>query len=284
MAKAQDPVTEADLHAFLDEEIGAERRAKVAEHLEQKPLDAALIATWRAQDEALRGAFARVAREPVPLSLSLSQPLTVRAAAVPINPRRLDVARAARQRRVAIVSAIAFLAGSVAAATGAIVAQHLPSLFRSEAGASTTIGRRVATRAAAMYRTFANDRTRPVEVAAAQKPELGRWLSERTGLSLIPDFSSEGLKFVGGRVTPGEFGAAGFLLYEMPAGERIGVFMERAPDDSSTEPLRPTPGDRNTSLYGREKGTYWAIIGSLGDERWKQVAQHLIIQIRAATP
>jgi anti-sigma factor RsiW len=284
MSKGQDPVTEADLHAFLDEEVGPERRAKVAEHLEQKPLDAALVDTWRAQNEALRGAFARVAREPVPLSLSLAQPLTVRAAAVPINTRRLDLARAARQRRVAIVSAIAFLAGSIAAATGAIVVQHLPGLFRSEASIPAAIGRRIATRAAAMYRTFANDRTRPVEVAAAQKAELGRWLSERTGLSLIPDFASEGLKLVGGRVTPGEFGAAGFLLYEMATGERIGVFMERAPDDSSIEPLRATPGDRNTSLYGREKGTYWAIIGSLGDERWKQVAQHLINQIRAASP
>jgi anti-sigma factor RsiW len=142
----------------------------------------------------------------------------------------------------------------------------------------------MATRAAAMYRTFANDRTRPVEIGATQKAELGRWLSERTGLSLIPDFTSEGLKLIGGRVTPGEFGAAGFLLYEMTTGERIGVFLERAPDDSAADSMRATPGDRNTSLYGREKGTYWAIIGSLGDERWKQVAQHLTSQIRAATP
>ncbi len=94
--------------------------------LNTSPSMRALVETWRAQNEALRGAFARIAREPMPLSLSLSQPLTVRAAAVPINTRRLDLARAARQRRVAIVSAIAFLAGSIAAATGAIVVQHLP--------------------------------------------------------------------------------------------------------------------------------------------------------------
>jgi anti-sigma factor RsiW len=284
MGKGQDPVTEADLHAFLDEEIGPERRARVVEHLEQTPLDAALIDTWRAQNEALRGAFARIGRDPVPLSLSLSQPLTARAAAVPINPRRLDLVRAARQRRVAIISAIAFLAGSIAAATGAIVVQHLPSMFRPEASIAGTVGRRIALRAAAMYRTFANDRTRPVEIAAAQKPELGRWLSERTGLSLIPDFSSDGLKLIGGRITPGEFGAAGFLLYEMGSGERVGVFLERAPDDNAAESLRPMPGDRNTTLYGRDKGTYWAIIGSLGDERWKQVTQHLVTQIRAASP
>jgi anti-sigma factor RsiW len=203
---------------------------------------------------------------------------------VPINPRRLDLVRAARQRRVAIISAIAFLAGSIAAATGAIVVQHLPSLFRPEASIASTVGRRIALRAAAMYRTFANDRTRPVEIAASQKAELGRWLSERTGLSLIPDFSSDGLKLIGGRVTPGEFGAAGFLLYEMASGERVGVFLERAPDDNAGESLRPMPSDRNTTLYGRDKATYWALIGSLGDERWKQVAQHLITQIRAASP
>jgi anti-sigma factor RsiW len=284
MGKGQDPVTEADLHAYLDEEIGPERRTKVIDHLEQTPLDATLIDTWRAQNEALRGAFARIARDPVPLSLSLSQPLTGRAATVPINPRRLDLVRAARQRRVTIISAIAFLAGSIAAATGAIVVQHLPTLFRPEASTATTVGRRIALRAAAMYRTFANDRTRPVEIAAGQKPELGRWLSERTGLSLIPDFSSDGLKLIGGRVTPGEFGAAGFLLYEMASGERVGVLLERAPDDNAAEPLRPMPSDRAMGLYGREKGTYWAIIGSLGDERWKQVAQHLITQIRAASP
>jgi anti-sigma factor RsiW len=284
MGKGQDPVSEADLHAFVDEEISPERRARVAEHLEERPLDVALIETWRAQNEALRGAFARIAREPVPLSLSLSQPLVARAAPVPLNARRLNLARAARQRRLTIATSVAFLAGSVAAATGALIVQHLPNLFRAETSASTAVGRRIATRAAALYRTFANDRTRPVEITAAQKPELGRWLSERTGLSLIPDFSAEGMKLVGGRVTPGEFGAAGFLLYEMSSGERIGVFLERAPDDNSSESLRATPGDRNTSLYGREKGTFWAMIGSLADERWKQVSQHLVAQIRAASP
>src|SRR5438309_12023942 len=150
MGKGQDPITEADLHAFLDEETGPDRRAKVADHLQQQPLDAALLDTWRAQNEALRGAFARVAREPVPLSLSLSQPLTVRAAAVPINTRRLDIARAARQRRVAIVSAIAFLAGSIAAATGALGVHRLPSLFRSQASISATVRRRIAPPATAM--------------------------------------------------------------------------------------------------------------------------------------
>src|SRR5579884_2610488 len=100
MRKGQDPVSEADLHAFLDEEISPERRAKVAEHLEERPLDLALIETWRAQNEALRGAFARIAREAVPLSLSLSQPLVARAAPVPLNSRRLNLARAARHRRL----------------------------------------------------------------------------------------------------------------------------------------------------------------------------------------
>jgi anti-sigma factor RsiW len=283
MGKGQDGVTEADLHAFLDDEIGPERRGKVVEHLEQKPLDAGLIDTWRAQNEALRGAFARIAREPVPLALSLSQPLTTRAPAVPINTRRLDLVRAARQRRVALVSAAAFLAGSIAAATGAILVQHLPNLLRPDPGVASTVGRRDAARAAAMYRTFANDRTRPVEVLAAQRAELSRWVSERTGLSLIPDFSSEGLKLIGGRLTPGEFGAAAFLLYEMTSGERIGLLLERAPEEGSADPIRAAPADR-TMLYGRERGTYWAIIGSLGDERWKQVAQHLITQIRAANP
>ncbi|GAC1552641.1 MAG: anti-sigma factor [Beijerinckiaceae bacterium] len=284
MGKGQDPISEADLHAFLDEEIGPERRLKIIEHLDHRPLDATLVETWRVQNQALRNAFTRIAREPVPLSLSLSQPLAGRGAAIPISSRRLDVVRAARQRRVAIVSAIAFLAGSIAAATGGIIVQHLPGLLRPELATPSSIGRRIASRAAAMYRTFANDRTRAVEVAGDQKSELARWFSERIGLSIIPDLSSEGLRLVGGRITPGEFGAAGFLLYEMAGGDRIGILLERGPDDGAADTVRATPNEQNTGLYGREKGTYWALIGSLGEERWKLVTQHLIVQIRAASP
>jgi anti-sigma factor RsiW len=48
------PVTERDLHGWADDTLSEERRAVVAAHLGAHPEDAARVAAWQRQNEALR--------------------------------------------------------------------------------------------------------------------------------------------------------------------------------------------------------------------------------------
>ncbi|HEX3863686.1 MAG TPA: hypothetical protein VHY35_18550, partial [Stellaceae bacterium] len=90
------PVTEDELHAYVDNELPAERRADVEAWLVAHPDDAARVQSWRAMAEALHARYDSVADEVV--------------------PKRLEIERLVRQPRKWIYGAVAatlvaFIAG-----------------------------------------------------------------------------------------------------------------------------------------------------------------------------
>src|SRR5262249_6031585 len=90
------PVTEDELHAYVDGELPAERRSDVEAWLATHPDDATRVQSGRARADALHARYDTVANEPV--------------------PRRLEIERLVRTPRKWIYGAIAasfaaFLAG-----------------------------------------------------------------------------------------------------------------------------------------------------------------------------
>ena len=67
------PITEEDLHAYVDGVLETERRAEVAEYLDGHPDVAKRIAGFADQRELLRKALAPIADEPLPPQLNLSR-------------------------------------------------------------------------------------------------------------------------------------------------------------------------------------------------------------------
>src|SRR5437660_984575 len=72
MMDRESPVTEDELHAFVDGELPADRQAAVETWLAAHPEDAARVSTWRAQSESIRARYAGIALEPVPARLELA--------------------------------------------------------------------------------------------------------------------------------------------------------------------------------------------------------------------
>ncbi len=73
------PVSEEDLHAFLDGETDAQTNAVILAHLARCPADAARVNIWRSQNELIRAHFNKIEQEPIPLSLSLIPARNLRA-------------------------------------------------------------------------------------------------------------------------------------------------------------------------------------------------------------
>src|SRR6516165_829713 len=89
------PVTEDELHAYVDGELPAERSSDVEAWLAAHAEDAERVQSWRTMAEALHARYDSVANEPV--------------------PQRLELERLERQPR-------RFIYGSIAAALIAFVA------------------------------------------------------------------------------------------------------------------------------------------------------------------
>ena len=92
------PVTEEELHAYVDGELAPDRRVAVEAWLASHTEDADRVAQWRAQADAIRARFGVLASEPVPARFDLD-----------------NLARGARSWRGSAAAAVvlAFLTGGV---------------------------------------------------------------------------------------------------------------------------------------------------------------------------
>src|SRR4249919_625097 len=67
------PVTEDELHAYVDNELPAERRGDVEAWLATHPEDAERVQSWRTMAEALHARYDSVMDEAVPKRLELER-------------------------------------------------------------------------------------------------------------------------------------------------------------------------------------------------------------------
>ena len=151
------PVTEDELHAYVDNELPAERRGDVEAWLATHPDDAERVQSWRAMAEALHARYDSVADEPV--------------------PKRLELERLVRPPRKWIYGAIAATLVAFVAGGGAGWLAHgaagdalgLPELHGGRARCAPALCGR-----GASSRRGARQRARPSAAMADQALRLGR--------------------------------------------------------------------------------------------------------------
>jgi anti-sigma factor RsiW len=207
MIDRDSPVTEDELHAYIDGELPADRMEAVTAWLAAHPEQAVTVASWRAQSDRIRARFGAVLEEVVPERLTLDQIIRNDRA----NGRSWKIFAAA-------AAVIAFLAGGASGwfAHGASVGTRTGSFA-------------VANGALDAYRLYVVEVRHPVEVPGTERQHMTQWLSKRVGEELrVPDLQSVGLKLVGGRLLPGPTGAAAFYMYEGASGERFTIYCAKA--------------------------------------------------------
>lgn len=220
------PVAESELHAFIDGALAPDRAAAVARHLAAHPADAARVAAWRAQGEAIRAAFAPVLAEPVPERLHSA------VAAGPQGAFAVDAVLARWAPRAAAAAILLALGGAVGwlARDAALTAPRAPeaaSHFTAEAQAA--------------HRMYVAEPRHPVEVRA-HEPHLLTWLSRRIGTTLVaPDLTAAGYMLMGGRLLPSVDGkaAAQFMYENAEAKQRMTLYLRR---DEAAGPGAATAG------------------------------------------
>ncbi len=225
MTDNNSPIAEDELHAYIDGELPAERAQAVADWLAAHPAEAATVAAWRAQAEAIRARYGATADEPVPARLQLD---------------RVMRAGGGRARSLAAMAAAAVIAFAIGGGAGwfAHGATATPSSFKT-----------FTADALEAHKLYVVEVRHPVEVPGNERPHLTAWLTKRLGyVQHIPDLQRLGLKLVGGRLLPGPHGdAAALYMYEGPTGERFTVYSSQAEAPQSA--LRFHGGHRFAAFY-----------------------------------
>jgi anti-sigma factor RsiW len=244
MTEPNIPVTEDELHAYVDNELPAERRRDVVGGLSTRPDDAERVQAWRAMAEALHARYDSVADEAIPKRLELERLMR--------RPRRWIAGAMA-------ASLLAFVAGG-AAGWVAHGATATPSAFQNFTGDALDA-----------HRLYVVEVRHPVEVPGNERAHLQQWLTKRCGWDVhAPELGATGLKLVGGRLLPGPTGPASFLMYESASGERFTLYASR---ETTSSTMRYTAQNSEGALYWADRGVGYVLSGPTDKDRLQQVAR-----------
>lgn len=261
------PVSEDELHALLDDQLDAARRAELQARLSRDPAAGATLQAWQAQRAALRGLHEAVLQEPLPASLLV--------AAGQAGQAHRQVQQWWRWGGMAAGLVLAFGLGwfthGQSGPAGATLARAQPA-------------REFVHQAALAHAVYAPEVRHPVEVGSAQEEHLVQWLSKRLGRPLkVPKLTEQGYELVGGRLLPGDDGARAQFMYQDARGERVTLYLGSAPAgmraDAATTEFRyagdgPVPG-----FYWVDEGFAYALAGTLTRPQLLQLAQAVYHQL-----
>jgi anti-sigma factor RsiW len=235
------PVSEEELHAYLDGQLEPRRQVEVRAFLEASPVAAARLASWRRDAEGLRAALAGIETWPPNPSLD---PAVIR--------RRMRNRTLQAVARATVLTAALGLAGLLGW-----------SLRGSYVGPAA----RPMQDALDAYRAFAARRLHAVEQASAER--LPSWLAATLGAGhppVLPDLRSQGFRPLGGRLLATSEGVGAMILYEADGGVRISFYLRPARHFiPGTHGWREDGGLR--ARYWYEGGYGYAVVGRADDPR-----------------
>lgn len=252
-------VTRDMLMAYVDGQLEASETGRVEAFLAANPDQAAELAVWARQNDAIKTLFDPAGAEPVPARL---------------RPRRVAAELSTRRMRSWRWAVAAMLLLGLGLGSGFL----LRPLFDAHPSASQLL----IADAVNAHTVFVAENRHAVEVAASDGEHLSTWLSNRLATPLgMPDLSVEGFSLVGGRLLPGEpdaGGRAAQLMYENAAKDRITIYVTAAlPDRQNAYEL---------AQYAGAEAFYWAnaritctVVGTLPADRMQAVSQAVYRQL-----
>jgi anti-sigma factor RsiW len=244
------PVTEDELHAYVDNELPAERRGDVEAWLATHPDCAERVRAWREMADALHARYDHVADEAVPKRLELERLVS--------RPRK-------------------WMYGAVAAALAAFICGGGAGWVARGVTQTPSAVESLTSDALDAHRLYVVEVRHPVEVPGSERDHLQTWLTKRCGWEVrAPKLDASGLKLVGGRLLPGPAGPASFFMYENASGERYTLYASRSKTGSAQ--MRYTAAENSGAMYWSEADVSYVLSGPMDKEKLNHVARQVYDQ------
>lgn len=251
-------VSEADLHAYADGQIGDGDRERVEAWLSANADDAARVRTWQRQNVAFQAMFGGYGE---------SRP----------DDARL-ISRTAPRRASSLVRyAMAVAAAGLIFVSGIALGRWTPA-SESPSLQAASLAETLPGQAKSAYLIYASEVRHPVEVGIDQRDHLVTWLGNRLGYPLIaPDLGGSGFELIGGRLVPVSGKPGALFMYEDATGRRITMMLARNDENRSTGFRIANDGDLET-FYWIDGPIGYAVTGAISRSELQTVAQETFRQ------
>lgn len=249
MRPVASPVTEDDLHAYVDGYLDADGVVRVEAYLRGNPEAARRIDGWTRGRDGLRGALQAIAAAPVPSSLDVHRLSRAR-----IDRREWSSGRLA----ASLVAAVAIGCGAGWMARGAQYSKGLAGLSRQAA---------------------LNERIFGVtgRLSAAEPARVEQLVGEGSAVGArtvrAPDLTRDGFELVGSRIVATEQGAAPMLFYRDGRGRHIGLFIRLMIGVDAEAPVRSIDFDGVTGFAWSHDGIGYGLVAPDADPPLRPLAE-----------
>lgn len=262
MSEPGRPISEAELHAYVDNQLGAVARMRVDRYLARHADDAQRVATYRQQRAALRAIFVQSGSSPQPPSLPLNRPLE-------------EIGRRRTRWQLAAALVLGVSLGG------------LGGWFLHGAGTADRLGRamaRLKSEALSTHAVYSVDSRHAVEVSGSEQEHLAQWLSKRLNRTITPpDLSMVGYELMGGRLLATESGgAAAMLMYEDSSDRRLSIVLRPMSQDMYAPRFDISQG-RTNGCGWIEKGLGYVVVAALPDDVLDRIADRIKAELTKST-
>jgi anti-sigma factor RsiW len=232
-------LTDELLVAYVDGELSAETRASVRERVAHDPVAQGKIKDMEDTAALLRAAFGDgIAGEDGP-----------RDNVIPLKPS----ARHRTFRNHPLITGFA-AAAAIVLVVGTALFMH-PFQSDERAGFMADV--------AAYHEVYARETEHLAEVPASRKDHIEEWLGSRLARKLsIPDLSSEGWAFEGGRLLAEDGQPIAQLLYTAPGRQPIALCITHS-DQPESKPTEYDPGKGIRVAAWDTNGYLYIVVGAL---------------------
>jgi len=271
-----------DLHAFVDDCLEADQRLAFEKRMAEDPALAHRATMWRAQNSAIRSAFAGEGPRAFPISIVRHHN------EAPGRGRRPAAIGARASRELASRSFPPELedASRIATKVGAasdfrplplwrlVVAAAFLCLGWVWSPAATVVpANGLGTAAVAAFQAFVRPGVAPVEFATGDRTESQEWLNARLSRPVYLPAAPSALSLLGARIAPFPGAPAAFLVYASH-DNRVGLLV-RSLDAPMTREPELLAADGGDAAIWTWRGQGFALVGDLDAPSLLKIAQAL---------
>lgn len=272
------PVSEEELHAYVDGTLSDERRVQVERALEQNPELAARVSDYFSLNSLFHDRYDRVLSEPVPKRLQDKvQP-----------PRRSPLSRMAANWPQFAGMAAALVLG-VGIGVGTHMGHDAPAAFAGRSADTRPVsaeGSEVfAQQAAVAHVVYMPAIDRPADIGADREQDFVQWLSNRLGTNVHPPIlSKSGFNLSGGRLLPGTDGPTAQFMYRGPKGERVTLCISHRNASANTTAFKLYQDGPVNVFYWVDGDFGYAVSGGIDRNVLLQLSHDVYSQLTGTPP
>lgn len=283
MSEQQIPVTEDEIHAYVDGTLSEARRADVERELERNPDLAARVGDFFSLNSLLHERFDSLLSEPVPARLRAAS----EAPAARVDAMKGQKAPKGHTRAAANWPKYAGMAAALVLGVGIGWGTHYGAAFmpgtagrgdQQTASADTTMS--FVHEAALAHVVYMPEVGRPDTMSSHQEQDFVQWLANRLGTDVHPPMlAKSGFELAGGRLLPGPDGEVAQFMYHNAQGERVTLCISHRKTSSNTTAFKLYEDGPVSVFYWIDGDFGYALSGGIDHKVMLQLAHDVYSQL-----